>query len=618
MGNATSNNPLALFIRWQTSILYSRLGLRHQPRDAFALKKAVFLCANERRAEDCPLFDVCPRRRPVGSISRSIQIRAPPNRPLDSRRESGNFGFAVGAPDWQRRFLLAEIMANKSSSRGLKWISTLVVVAAAACGAIWYFGGGSDAAPEFQAVPAARGDLMQVVTATGTLNPVTNVTVGSQISGIIQKLFADWNTPVKANQVVAQLDPATYKAAVQQAEGDLANTKANLELSQVQAKRAEELSKAKLISDSDHDTAIANLHQAEAMVQIKQASLDNAKVNLERCTIYSPVDGTVISRNVDVGQTVAASMSAPTLFVIANDLAKMQIDANVSEADIGSVEEAQLVNFTVDAFPGRTFIGNVVQIRNSPTTVQNVVTYDSVIGVSNPDLKLRPGMTANASIIVAQRTNVLKVPNAALRFKPPEPSTNKTFVAQLLAKIGLGKEANPAVTNAAPASKASSTNTAGVAANGELPLTGNEPPEELQRRVREMRQRGEDVPPEIQAKLREYYQSGVLQRPGGGGAGGGPGARGGGSGSRGSQPSSRTVYVLAPATPPGGGNPAPAPQAVRVRTGISDGTYTEITDGLKEGDHVIIAVKLPLSQTAAPAPGGTSPFGGGGGGRRGF
>ncbi len=537
---------------------------------------------------------------------------------IDSRRKTGNFLPIVAASSLAPA-LVQTIMANKSSSRGLKWISTLVVVAAAVGGAIWYFGGGSDTAPEFQTAPVTRSDLMQVVTATGTLNPVTNVTVGSQISGIIQKLFADWNTPVKANQVVAQLDPATYKAAVQQAEGDLANTKANLELAQVQAKRAEELSKAKLISDSDHDTAIANLHQAEAMVQIKQASLDNARVNLDRCTIYSPVDGTIISRNVDIGQTVAASMSAPTLFVIANDLTKMQIDANVSEADIGNVDEAQLVNFTVDAFPGRTFSGNVVQIRNSPITVQNVVTYDSVIGVSNPDLKLRPGMTANASIIVAQRTNVLKIPNAALRFRPPEPSTNKTLAARLLAKIGLGKEPKTAVTNAAPAAKAGGTNVPEAAANGELPLTANEPPEELQRRVREMRQRGEDVPPEILAKMREYYQSGVLQRPaagGGAGTGGGPGGRGSGFGSRGSQPSSRTVYVLAPATPPGGGDSSPAPQAVRVRTGISDGTYTEITDGLKEGDRVITAVKLPPSQAAVPAQGAASPFGGGG--RRGF
>jgi len=329
---------------------------------------------------------------------------------------------------------------------------------------------------------------------------------------------------------------------------------------------------------------------------------------LSRCTIYSPVDGTIISRNVDVGQTVAASMSAPTLFIIANDLTQMQIDANVSEADIGSVDEGQSVTFTVDAFPDRKFNGKVRQIRNSPTTVQNVVTYDTVIEVSNPDLKLRPGMTANASIIIAQRSGGLKIPNAALRFRLPEPSTNQTFAARLLAKIGLGKVTKPAATNAVPVAKSGDTNKTEIAANTGAPLTGNEPPQELFRRVQEMRERGEEVSPEIRAKLRELFQSGVLQRPGGGG--GGFGARGGGgSGSRSSQPASRTIYVLATNAPSG----EPTPQAVRVKTGISDGAYTEIGEGLKEGDAVITAVKFPQSQAAASSA-GASPFGGGGGG----
>lgn len=497
-------------------------------------------------------------------------------------------------------------MAEKHGNRWLKWTVILGVAIVVIGGSIWCFMGKDDSAPQYQTTSVARGDLIQAVTATGTLNPVTNVTVGSQISGIIQTLYVDWNSSVKANQVVAQLDPATYKASVAQAEGDLANAKANLELAKIQAKRATELFSNKLISESDYDTTAATLHQSEAMVQLKQASLDNARINLLRCTIYSPVDGTIISRNVDVGQTVAASLSAPTLFVIANDLAQMQIDANISEADIGNVEEGQNATFTVDAFLDRKFNGRVRQIRNSPTTVQNVVTYDTVIEVSNPDLKLRPGMTANASIITAQRSGVLKIPNTALRFRLPEPPTNQTFTAQLLAKIGLGKETKPAATNTAPVAKHGDTNKTEVAANPGAPLTGNEPPQELFRRVQEMRERGEEVPPEIRAKLRELFQSGVLQRPGGGG--GGFGARGGGdSGSRSSQPASRTVYLLATNAPSG----APAPQAVRVKTGISDGTYTEISDGLKEGDVVITAVKLPQSQVATTSP-GASPFGGGG------
>jgi len=193
-----------------------------------------------------------------------------------------------------------------------------------------------------------------------------------------------------------------------------------LELAQVNATRARELRTNDLIAPSDLDKAIGDLHQAEAQVTIKTASLEKAKVDLSRCTIFAPVDGIIISRNVDVGQTVAASLSAPTIFVIANDLSKMQIDANVAEADVGGIENGQAVDFTVDAFPGRTFHGKVTQVRNAPITVQNVVTYDTVIEVSNPDLRLKPGMTANVSIIIAEREDVLKAPNAALRFRPPE------------------------------------------------------------------------------------------------------------------------------------------------------------------------------------------------------
>ena len=502
-------------------------------------------------------------------------------------------------------------MANDKKSSWVKWLFIVIVLGGAIAGGAYYYKNRGEAAPEYQTAKVTRGDLTQAVTSTGTLNPVTNVTVGSQVSGIIQKLFADWNSPVKANQVVAQLDPATYKTAVAQAEGELANAKANLELTVVQAKRATELFGSKLISESDHDTASASLHQAQAMVQIREASLANTKVNLERCTIYSPVDGTVISRNVDVGQTVAASLSAPTLFVIANDLAQMQIDANVSEADIGAIEEGQNVSFTVDAFPDRKFSGKVRQIRNSPTTVQNVVTYDTVIDVANPDLKLRPGMTANASIITAQRNGVLRIPNSALRFKPPAPTTNQTVAARLLAKIGLGKETKPAATNAEPVAKQGDTNKLEEIASAPPPLTGNEPPEELMRRMREMRDRGEEPPPELRAKIRELFQSGAIQRPGGGGGDGGSrGGGGGGSRPRSAQPASRTVYLMA-TNAPSGGDPETVPQPVRVKTGISDGAFTEVTDGLQEGDTVITALKVSQAQATA-APAGQSPFGGGG------
>jgi HlyD family secretion protein len=502
-------------------------------------------------------------------------------------------------------------MASTRKFHWFRWFVILVILGAAA-GAVVYFKNDHSEPPQYQTANATRGDLTQVVTASGTLNPVLNVQVGSQISGNIAKLFADYNSLVKSNQVVALIDPAIFQAAVSQAEGDLANAKAQLELQQVEERRSGQLFTNKLVSASDYDTAVATLHQAEAQVKIKTAALDRSKLDLLHCTIYAPVDGIVISRNVDVGQTVAASMNAPVLFQIANDLAKMQIDANVSEADVGTVEEGQKVGFTVDAYPSRTFVGSVTQIRNSPVTVQNVVTYDTVIGVTNADFKLKPGMTATVSITTAQRTNVVKIPNAALRFKPPEPATNQTVVARILAKIGLLKEAKPAATNVVQVAKANGTNKVETAEGGAPPLTGNEPPEVLMRRVREMRERGEEIPPEIRTKLRDLFQSGAFPRPGGGGAGGGPGgfgAGGGGASRPRSAPAWRTIYTLVTNTPPDGGDPLPTPKATRVRTGITDGSYTEVTDGLNDGDAVITAVKAH-STPATPPPGGASPFGG--------
>lgn len=504
-------------------------------------------------------------------------------------------------------------MAAKKNGGWLKWIIILAVVAAGVVAGVWYFAGRGDSAPEYLTTTVTRGEVIQAVTANGTLNPVVNIQVGSQVSGIILKLYADFNSIVKSNQVVAELDPATYQSNLRSAQGDLASAKANLELNQVQAKRSEELFNKKLISGSDYDQTVADLHQSQSQVQIKEASVANAQAALGRCTIYAPVDGVVISRNVDVGQTVAASMSAPVLFQIANDLTKMQIDANVSEADIGAIEEGQAVTFTVDAFPGRLFTGVIRQIRNSPTTVQNVVTYDCVIEVGNPDLKLRPGMTANASLIIAHHENVLKIPNAAFRFKPADPATNQTFFARLFG----GEEAKKAATNAVPVTRPTeASNDTNEIAGAEASLTGNEPPDELQKRVAEMRARGEEIPEEITAKLREYYQSGVLQRaPGGGGRGGG--RRGGAAaiagGGRGTQSTSRTIYVLAAGSDSGN----PILKAVRVRTGISDGTSTEITDGLQEGDAVVVGMKLETSAASPGSGGGASPFGGGGGRGRG-
>jgi len=323
--------------------------------------------------------------------------------------------------------------------RFVPWLPVIVglLVAAAVVRQCRNVGGAS-----YQTATIARGPITQAVTATGTLNPVVNVQVGSQVSGNIAKLFVDYNSQVKAGQVVAQIDPALFQATVTQMEGDLANAQATLELAKINAKRTQELFEKKTSSQADVDQAMATLHQSEANVKIKQGALDKARADLEHCTITSPIDGVVISRSVDVGQTVAASLQAPVIFAIANDLTKMQIDANVAEADVGVVKIDQDVDFTVDAFPMETFHGKVVQVRNAPITVQNVVTYDTVIGVSNPDLKLKPGMTANVSIVIAHKDNVLQIKNAALRYSPPDATpveTRRTGASRAGRPVGGGK-----------------------------------------------------------------------------------------------------------------------------------------------------------------------------------
>jgi len=304
------------------------------------------------------------------------------------------------------------------------WLIVLAVVVAAGFFGYKYWQSRSETKYEFETSPVTLGPLTQYVTANGTLNPVINVQVGSQVSGNIQKLYADWNSKVKAGQVVAQIDPSVFQASVTQAEGTLANSKAALVLAQIQLKRTRDLRAKDSAPQANLDQAIATVDQAAATVKTNEGSLQLAQANLKNCSIVSPVDGIVITRSVDVGQTVAAGLNAPVVFVIANDLAKMQIDTNISEADVGNIVEGQDVDFLVDAFPYTTFHGKVVQVRNSPTTVQNVVTYDAVIGVSNPEFKLKPGMTANLSIIIAHRDDALSIPNAALRVRLPDELAN--------------------------------------------------------------------------------------------------------------------------------------------------------------------------------------------------
>ena len=406
------------------------------------------------------------------------------------------------------------------------WL-VLALLLATGGAAAWYWNGSRAHGPQYLTAAIVRGDLTQVVTATGQLNPVVNVQVGSQISGIIQKLLVDFNSPVKEGQIIAQIDPATYLANVHQNEADIANAKAALELAQLNARRAEELTRKNLMPQADLDKATADLHQAEAGVQLKEAGLERAKVDFARCTVYAPIDGIVISRNVDVGQTVTASLSAPTFFVIAKDLTQMQIDANVAEADVGGIKVGQEVDFTVDAFPSRIFKGKVIQIRNAATVVQNVVSYDTVIEVDNRELLLKPGMTANVGIVISRRADALKIQNAALRFRP--------------------LEANAMHTNAMASS------------------------------VKQRSASGKSVP---------------------------------GSGSAASnlartRQAHRTVYTLAASDALTSGD-TPALKAVQIKTGISNGIFTEVLEGLDEGAVVIVGLNTP-SGTAASAS--KTPFG---------
>jgi len=278
-----------------------------------------------------------------------------------------------------------------------------------------------------------RGSVVRAVSATGTVNPVITVQVGSYVSGPIKALYADFNTPVKAGEVIAKIDPRTFDTQVAQAKAALANAEAQLrkdEASRNYDKLSYERNKRLFAEDAVSldtvDSVESTYLQAEAQValdraniQQQQANLGTAEVNLNYTNIISPVDGTVVARNVDVGQTVAASFQTPTLFLIAKDLTQMQVDTNVSESDIGDVKEGERSEFKVDAFPDRTFVGSVAQVRQAPITVQNVVTYDVVVAVPNPELLLKPGMTANVTIVTARRDNVVRVPIEALRFSPP-------------------------------------------------------------------------------------------------------------------------------------------------------------------------------------------------------
>jgi HlyD family secretion protein len=324
-------------------------------------------------------------------------------------------------------------------TRGRLLVAALLFILAGAAGALWW-SLRSTQPVRYVTLSVTLGAITRTVTATGTVNPELTVIVGSYVSGVIQQLFCDYNTQVKVGQVCAKIDPRPYQTVVEESKANLAvgraqleKDKASLDYAKITLERQTRLVQSNAATRDALDNAKSLYQQAmaqigldEATIQQRQAALDAAQVNLDYTNITSPVEGTVVSRNVTQGQTVAASFQTPTLFLIATDLTKMQVDTNVSESDIGGVKNGDKGSFTVDAFPKRVFEGTVTQVRQSPQTVQNVVTFDAVISVDNRDLALRPGMTASTRITVDQRSEVVRVPNKALRYMPGGLATTGT------------------------------------------------------------------------------------------------------------------------------------------------------------------------------------------------
>jgi HlyD family secretion protein len=406
-----------------------------------------------------------------------------------------------------------------------------------------------------------RGDILEVVGATGTLQAVTTVQVGSQVSGIVQELLADFNSRVTRGQVIARLDPSTFQARLGQAQANLVSARANVERQQAAVEdarlklaRAEELARQQLLPESDLETARTNFRSASAQLKANQAAVtqaaaavNQAQVDLEHTIIRAPIDGIVVGRSVDVGQTVAASLQAPTLFVIAQDLSRMQVLGSIDEADIGRVRTGQTATFRVDSFPEQTFEGRVEQVRLQPTTLQNVVTYSAVIAVDNPGQRLMPGMTATVSLIVDKREDVLRIPSAALRFRPPAGAA----VAE--------RERRGAPDGAA-------TVQAGEPAGGE----GQE------RRARRNTPGGERRP------RREAGQE-VGGRPSGDGA----------PAEASDAPAAKPAVVYLP------GDEVLLPR--RIRVGLSDGQYVEVVGGLEQGARVVTGLEGAARANARPS-----------------
>jgi HlyD family secretion protein len=451
-----------------------------------------------------------------------------------------------------------------SRRRRSKWPWIFLLLAAG--GGWWWWHSsqnGKELPPEYETAVVNKGDVKKVVKASGVVNPLTKVEIGSQISGTISKLYVDFNSKVKAGDVLCELDPATYEAAHLQAEAERASAEADRDYQKKTLSRKKQLLEQKLLPQADYDKVEADLVSAGARLQLAEARVKKAKVDLDRCTIIAPMDGMIIDRTAEVGMTIAASFNAPKLFILANDLTKMQINAQVSEADIGQVHPKQKVTFKVDAYP-EPFQGEVVQVRNSPISEENVVNYDAIIHVNNPEMKLKPGMTGDTDIVTADRTNVLRVPNAALRFKPGGSS---------MASAGGGPPSPGARPSGGGEGRRREGGGSGSAGRPGSSSGGSSASPGTSRSSGRERSSGEEAPPRRAAA---------------------------------DQSPEREVY-LHPASPDDELKP------LKVQVGISDGINTEILSGLKEGDTVITLLKPPAG--SGPV---TNPFSGmgGGGGRR--
>jgi HlyD family secretion protein len=459
-------------------------------------------------------------------------------------------------------------------TRSVKRAGIVVAALVVAAGIFWAVRGRGGAV-QYATVTVDRGDIVQTVGATGTLQAVVTVQVGSQVSGTIKELHADFNSVVKKGQVIARLDPESFQARVAQARANVVTAQANVDKAQAgiedakqKYQRAQQLSAQQLLpaadletAKSNYESAVAQLSAARAAVTQAQASLKQAEVDMQYTVISAPIDGVVIARNVDIGQTVAASFQAPVLFVIANDLTRMQVNASVDESDVGKLKAGQDVTFHVDAYPDRTFKGRVEQVRLQPTTTQNVVSYSTIITVANPDQLLMPGMTASVSVIVQRSDNALRVPAAALRFTMGD------------RPAGGGRERRE------------------PRPSGEASAPGGPAP---------------GAQPQGQGQTQGQGQ-GQGQRPANGGAGAGNWrerrAAGGGADGGGRPPNApqrATVYVL-------GDN---GPQPTRITIGASDGQFVEVKDGLTEGAKVVTGIQgaAPAGRGAPGAAGNSNPF----------